>query len=69
MGCSVCWHQPTPNQLPSCTQGMGASRHLIQTTLQAEVFRRNASKLTVREGSRVAGLAWSDDGGSVVGEA
>lgn len=51
-----------------CAQSIGASRHLIQTTLQDEVFGRNAGRLEVMDGRRVSGLLWSDDHSAVLGE-
>ncbi|KAL4428461.1 hypothetical protein ABPG75_002550 [Micractinium tetrahymenae] len=46
---------------------VGSSRHLIQSTLQDEVISRNAGRLTVRDGCRVAGLLWSPDKSAVEG--
>jgi hypothetical protein len=48
-------------------QSIGASRALIQTTLQDEVFGRNREKLAVRDGCRVSGLLWSEDGSRATG--
>ncbi|KAL4858928.1 putative epoxidase LasC [Chlorella vulgaris] len=44
----------------STLKSVGASRALIQTTLQDEVMRRNAGKLTVMDGCRVSGLLWDE---------
>lgn len=52
---------------PACAQSIGASRHLIQTTLQDEVFSRNAGQLEVMDGRRVSGLLWSGDHSMVLG--
>jgi hypothetical protein len=49
-------------------QSVGASRALIQSTLQDEVMRRNAGKLTVMDGCRVSGLLWDEEKTRVKGE-
>ena len=42
-------------------QSIGASRALIQETLQDEVLRRNGSRLCVMDGCRASGLLWDAD--------
>ena len=54
--------------VPAVLQLVGASRFLIQATLQDEVVRRNGGKLVVADGRRTSGLVWSEDGGDVLGE-
>jgi hypothetical protein len=48
-------------------QSVGASRALIQETIQAEVLRRNAGRLSLRDGCRAAGLLWNADKTEVEG--
>ncbi|PRW44383.1 2-polyprenyl-6-methoxyphenol hydroxylase-like oxidoreductase [Chlorella sorokiniana] len=58
---------PFARATESSLKSIGASRHLIQTTLQDEALARNAGKLQVMEGRRVSSLVWSADGGTVLG--
>lgn len=52
---------------PTLLQSIGASRFLIQSTLQDEVLAHNGGRLEVMDGRRVSGLVWSDDRGTVLG--
>lgn len=52
---------------PSSLTIVGATRHLIHLALHEEVTARNAGRLTMRSGCRVAGLLWSEDKSGVEG--
>lgn len=58
----------TPPSPPPAPQIVGATRHLIHLALHEEVTARNAGRLTMRSGCRVAGLLWSEDKSGVEGE-
>ncbi|KAI7837614.1 hypothetical protein COHA_008540 [Chlorella ohadii] len=58
---------PFAHATESSLKSIGASRHLIQSTLQDEVLARHAGRLEVLDGWRVSNLVWSEDRGTVLG--